>query len=73
MPSSSDIENNDLFTARQGGYWNYRIPCLVATGPGHGLQLRNQRLVVPVWLSDGTGGEFGPKYRGHRPSILASI
>jgi sialidase-1 len=31
---------------------------VLATGPGHGIQLRNGRLLVPVWLSsnDGTNG-----------------
>ena len=29
---------------------------VLATGPGHGIQLKNGRLVVPVWLSLGTGG-----------------
>jgi sialidase-1 len=34
---------------------------VIATGPGHGIQLRNGRLVVPVWLSPGTGaGAHGP-------------
>ena len=28
---------------------------VVATGPGHGIQLKNGRLVVPIWLSMGTG------------------
>ncbi len=27
----------------------------IATGPGHGIQLRNSRLVVPVWLADYEG------------------
>lgn len=40
---------------------------VIATGPGHGIQLRNGRLVVPVWLSDGTGGH------AHRPSIVSVI
>ena len=40
---------------------------VIATGPGHGIQLRNGRLLVPVWLSDGTGGH------AHRPSIVATI
>src|SRR5690606_5026964 len=31
---------------------------VIATGPGHGIQLDHGRLVVPVWLSDGSGGEF---------------
>ncbi len=29
---------------------------VLATGPGHGIQLKNGRLVAPVWLSLGTGG-----------------
>lgn len=40
---------------------------VIATGPGHGIQLRNGRLLVPVWLSDGTGGH------AHRPSIVSVI
>ncbi|MFO7870351.1 MAG: sialidase family protein [Kiritimatiellia bacterium] len=44
-----------------------------ATGPGHGLQLRDGRLLVPVWLSDSSANDFGPGHRGHRPSIVASV
>ena len=44
-----------------------------ATGPGHGLQLRNGRLIIPVWLSDSSANDFGPKHRGHRPSDVVSI
>jgi sialidase-1 len=40
---------------------------VLATGPGHGIQLKSGRLVVPVWLSTGTGGN------AHRPSITATI
>ncbi len=40
--------------------WN-----VIATGPGHGIQLRGGRLLVPVWLS--TGG------RRHRPSVVSVI
>lgn len=39
----------------------------VATGPGHGIQLKSGRLVVPVWLSLGTGGS------GHGDSVSATI
>ncbi len=35
---------------------------VLATGPNHGIQLRTGRLIVPVWLSTGTGGN------AHRPS-----
>lgn len=41
-----------------------------APGPGHGIQLMSGRLIVPFWLSDGTGNDFGPNNRGHRPSIV---
>jgi sialidase-1 len=40
---------------------------VLATGPNHSIQLRSGRLVVPVWLSTGTGGN------AHRPSVTAVI
>lgn len=40
---------------------------VLATGPGHGIQLVSGRLLVPVWLSTGTGGH------GHRPSCVSVI
>ncbi len=40
---------------------------VLATGPGHGIQLKSGRLVVPVWLSLGTGGH------AHRPSVTTTI
>ena len=40
---------------------------VLATGPAHGIQLRTGRLVVPVWLSTGTGGH------AHRPSVTSTI
>ena len=49
---------------------------VIATGPGHGLQISAGRpdryalagrLVVPVWLSLGTGGH------GHRPSAISTL
>ena len=46
---------------------------VIATGPGHGIQLENMRLVVPVWMSSGEGTEFGAGKLGHRPSVVASI
>ncbi len=44
-----------------------------ATGLGHGLQLRNGRMIIPVWLSDGSGSEMGSGHRGHRPSSVTLI
>jgi hypothetical protein len=40
---------------------------VLATGPGHGIQLSGGRLIVPVWLSTGTGGH------AHRPSAVSVI
>jgi sialidase-1 len=40
---------------------------VLATGPNHSIQLKTGRLVVPVWLSTGTGGN------AHRPSVTATI
>ena len=40
---------------------------VLATGPGHGSQLKTGRLVVPVWISTGTGGH------AHRPSVTSVI
>jgi sialidase-1 len=40
---------------------------VLATGPGHGIELQSGRLVVPAWLSLGTEGN------GHKPSIVAVI
>jgi len=39
---------------------------VIATGPGHGLQLKNGRLLIPSWLCDGGG-------KNHRPSCVATI
>jgi sialidase-1 len=41
---------------------------VLATGPGHGIaHSKTGRLIVPVWLSTGTGGH------AHRPSAVATI
>ena len=40
---------------------------VIATGPAHGIQLKRGRLLVPVWLSTGTGGH------AHRPSVTSTI
>jgi sialidase-1 len=39
---------------------------VIATGPGHGIQLDSGRLVVPIWLAYGDTGE-------HKPSASATI
>ena len=40
---------------------------VLATGPGHGIQLDTGRLVVPIWLSTGTDGHT------HRHSAVSVI
>ncbi len=40
---------------------------VLATGPTHGIQLKNGRLVVPVWLSTGAGRH------AHNPSVASVI
>lgn len=40
---------------------------VLATGPAHGIQLTSGRLIVPVWLSRGTGGH------AHRPSVVSTL
>ncbi len=40
---------------------------VIATGPGHGIQLENGRLIVPIWMSTGTGGH------AHRPSKVSVL
>ncbi|REK11224.1 MAG: exo-alpha-sialidase [Planctomycetota bacterium] len=60
---SEPVEITDAFEPFREHYdWK-----VLATGPGHGVQLRSGRLVVPVWLSRGTGGH------AHRPSAISTI
>jgi sialidase-1 len=40
---------------------------VLAVGPGHGIQLKNGRLLAPVWISPGTGSG------AHRPSVSGTI
>lgn len=47
--------------------WN-----VCATGPGHGLQLRSGRLIVPVWLANGALGADGLT-RAHWPSVAGCL
>ncbi len=37
---------------------------VIATGPGHGIQLKGGRLVVPIWLAYGGIGDHGPSACG---------
>ena len=37
---------------------------VIATGPGHGIQMKSGRLVVPIWLAFGAEGAHGPSAAG---------
>jgi sialidase-1 len=60
---SKPVEITATFEAFRAQY-DWRV---LAAGPNHGIQLRSGRLVVPVWISTGTGGN------AHRPSVTATI
>jgi len=60
---STPIEITSAFDGFKKSYdWK-----VLATGPNHSIQLKTGRLVVPVWLSTGTGSN------GHHPSVTATI
>lgn len=60
---SKPTEITSVFEAFKKSYdWK-----VLATGPNHSIQLKTGRLVVPVWLSTGTGGN------AHRPSVTATV
>lgn len=44
-----------------------------ATGPGHGLQMKNGRLVAPIWLANGALYEDGSNRRKHGPNMAGCI
>lgn len=47
----------------QGGYpWK-----VIALGPGHGIQLKDSRLLIPVWMAN------GENERSHMPSVASVI
>jgi len=52
---STPVEITSAFEKLKSTYdWK-----VLATGPDHAIQLRSGRLVAPVWLSTGTGGNAG--------------
>ena len=54
---SAPLEITTTFETYRSAYdWK-----VLATGPDHGIQTRSGRLVVPIWMSTGTGGN------AHRP------
>ena len=61
---SNPVEITSTFEAfRKKGYaWK-----VLATGPGHAIKTTKGRIIVPVWMSTGTGGH------AHRPSVNSVI
>ena len=58
---SEPVEITEVFESfKERFLWN-----VIATGPGHGIQLRKGRLIVPVWISNGG--------KRHRPSACSLI
>ena len=63
LSRSKPIELTATFEAFKKAYaWK-----VLATGPNHSIELKTGRLLVPVWLSTGEGGN------AHRPSVTATI
>lgn len=57
---SAPVEITSAFESfRENCNWK-----VLATGPGHGIQLRGGRLLVPVWLAYGKVGEHSPSMSG---------
>ena len=53
-------------------YRDFPFPWNVcATGPGHGLQMQNGRLIAPIWLANGKMRDNGT--REHMPSVSGCI
>ncbi len=59
---SKPIEITSSFEPFRAKY-DWRV---IATGPGHGVQIKSGRLVVPIWLAYGNVG-------AHKPSASATI
>lgn len=60
---SKPVEITQTFEAYRPAYdWK-----IIAAGPNHGIQLTSGRLVIPVWISLGTGRN------AHRPSVTSTI
>jgi len=63
---SAPVDITATFEAFRPEYnWN-----VLAPGPGHAIQLKNGRLIVPVWLA--ASEKLTPK-RNHYPSCVATI
>jgi len=44
-----------------------------ASGPGHGIVLKNGRIIIPVWLAKGEPLDSSGRVRAHSPSVVSVI
>lgn len=63
MTFTPPVEITSVFEGYRPGYF-WRV---FAPGPGHGIELKSGRLLIPFWMSTSEGGH------GHRPSVVATI
>ncbi|MCD2426079.1 glycoside hydrolase [Niabella pedocola] len=63
---SKPVNITATYNAFKGAY-NWKV---LAPGPGHGIQLKNGRLLSAVWLAN--SGRLTPR-RSHAPSCVATI
>ena len=61
---STPIEITETFETFSNRGYAWKV---LATGPGHGIKTTAGRLIIPVWISTGTGGH------AHRPSVNSVI
>ncbi|OAM87637.1 glycoside hydrolase [Termitidicoccus mucosus] len=59
-------------TPQLGGFQKKYKWSVIAPGPAHGLQMKNGRIVIPVWLCPGEPNPSG-KGKAHRPSVTSVI
>ena len=66
---SEQVEITSVVESFRRDYdWN-----LIATGPGHGIQLSSGRLLVPVWLGRGKPANNGHPRAMHHTDIWVSV
>jgi len=66
---SIPLNISDVFEGFRSKYdWK-----VVATGPGHGIQLRNGRIIVPIWMSSSALTDPNSNTLAHYPSITSVL
>lgn len=52
------------FKTRTNDNYEWKV---IATGPGHGIELKNGRLLIPIWMANGSSDTE------HSPSVVSTI